>query len=177
MKKLLQELIDNDSGLILSAELVLVLTIAVLGVVVGLTQIQTAVVTELQDISLALSGMNQSFGTPGFLGCRKWWGLTSFTAGSGFIDFNNGCVGGGAVGGGGGGFGGGYAEIGGGQFSGMGRSNVIAPPATIPCETCVPGAVTTPLPDHAPISPTPIGPTPFGPTQTLPIPPAPVPDH
>lgn len=157
MKKLFHKLFHEDSGLILSAELVLVLTIAVLGVVVGLAQVQTAVVTELQDISLAFSGMNQSFGTPGFFGCRKWWGRTAFTAGSGFIDFYDGCIGnggGGVVGAnfnsgiGGGGYGGGYAEIG----SGYTSSAVSAPQVTTqpanPCETCTPGTVSpTPLPE------------------------------
>ena len=192
MKKLLQELIHNESGLILSAELVLVLTIAVLGVVVGLSQVQTAIVTELQDVSLAFSGMNQSYATPGFMGCGKWWGRTAFTAGSGFIDFYDGCVGnggGGVVGGsyGGGGYGGGgysygggygstgaYSEIGAGQSTGVTCPNpttTVVPQTISPCETCTPGVSTpTPLP-----SPQHITPTHEAPTQTLPLPPAPVP--
>ncbi len=195
MKKLVQELIDNESGLILSAELVLVLTIAVLGVVVGLSQVQTAVVTELQDISLAFSGMNQSYSTPAFMGCGKWWGRTAFTAGSGFIDYYDGCVGNGGggvvgnnygVGAYGGGYGGGYgfgstgaySEIGAGQSTTVTCPNPTAVPQSTPvpqtmspCETCTPGVVTpTPLP-----CPQQITPTPEAPSQTVPLPPAPVP--
>lgn len=161
MKTLFSRLVEDESGLILSAELVLILTIAVLGIVVGLVQVQTAVLSEFQDLSLAFSSMNQSYVTPGFHGCRKFWGPISWTAGSGFIDVFEGCVGGwngggGYVGGGGygggysGGYsgGGGYAEIG----SGYSSTSSACPPGTVdcpqnvpsqqvPCETCTPGTV------------------------------------
>jgi hypothetical protein len=162
MKKTLVELLNNESGLIISAEMVLVLTICVLGIVVGLVQVQSAIVTEFMDLSLAFSSLNQSYSTPSFFGCRKFWGRTSFTAGSGFIDIFDGCIGGGGGGGwgggyggvGGGGYGGGYAEIGGmgysGGYSTQGSSvttSNIAPQST-PCETCTPGSVSTgPVPE------------------------------
>ncbi len=168
MKKLFVELIRNESGLILCAEMVLILTIAVLGVIVGLVNVQTAIVSEFQDIALAFGGLNQSFMTPTFMGCRKWFGPTSWTAGSGFIDFYDACVGsgpwgggmgggfGGGMGGYGGGMGGGYAEIGGNGY----YSSQVIPPA--PCETCPPGTTTTTtVPDPAtttPASPTPLPP-------------------
>lgn len=172
MKKLVSELVNNESGLILSAEMVLVLTICVLGVIVGLVQVQTAIVTELQDVALAFSGMNQSFQTPAFFGCRKWWGRTSWTAGSGFIDFYEGCVGTGWGGWGGGGYGvggmgGGYAEIGGTGYYPQSSTATTITPETIaaPCETCPPGTVNTnPVPDsssttvpvHSPLPPPPV---------------------
>ena len=168
MKKLFAELMRNESGLILSAEMVLVLTIAVLGVIVGLVNVQTAVVTEFQDIALAFGGLNQSYSTPTFMGCRKWFFPTSWTSGSGFIDFYDGCVGsgpwggtgamGGGFGGGFGGMGAGYAEIGGNGY------HSSQAPLSAPCETCTPGATTTnPIPDQTPTyqaTPSPLPPPP-----------------
>jgi Flp pilus assembly pilin Flp len=155
MKNLLAEVMRDESGLILSAELVLILTICVLGIVVGLVQVQTAVVSEFQDLALAFSSLNQSYSTVTFMGCRKWrWGATSFTAGSGFIDIFDGCIGsswnggmvGGSFGGGGGGYGGGYSEIGGMGYSGTSSSTAtpgVVNPQVAPCDTCTPSSVTT----------------------------------
>ena len=47
--------------MIISAELVLVLTIAVLAMVVGLSEVAVAVNNELNDISNAVGSLNQSF--------------------------------------------------------------------------------------------------------------------
>lgn len=144
MKNLAIELWNDETGLILSAEMVLILTIAVLGIVVGLVQVQTAVVSEFQDLALAFSSLNQSYSTPAFFGCRKWWGRTAFTSGSGFIDFFDGCIanggGVGGYGGYGGGYGGGfggYTEIGGSNYGGQATSTAVAPTTNVPCETCV----------------------------------------
>jgi hypothetical protein len=112
MKAFCNELIENESGLILSAELVLVLTIAVLGLVTGLSCVQQAVVSELQDLALAFSGLNQSYSTPSYRGCCKGWGRTSWSAGSGFIDVYDGCVGGS----------GGHTSVG---FGSTGQSGVV----------------------------------------------------
>lgn len=87
MWQLAQRLWHDDAGVIISAELVLILTIVVLGVIVGLVEMRNAVVGELHDLSLAWSHLNQSYGYTGFRGCWKWWGgRTSWTAGSSFID-------------------------------------------------------------------------------------------
>jgi len=177
MKKILQELVTNEAGVILSAEMVLILTITVLGVVVGLSEITTAVVYEFQDLAMAFYGLNQSYSTPMFAGCWKWWGRTSFSGGSGYFDFYNGCIGPGAMGGGGfggigfgggyGGYGGGYGGYGGGGYGGGGSggyaeigggvpysANVTT---TAPCSTCptdastsTPGSSTTPTPAPPP---------------------------
>lgn len=176
MKELFAELAMNEAGMILSAEMVLILTIAVLGIVVGLVQVQQAVVSEFQDLALAFYGLNQSYATPSYFGCMKWWGRTSWSAGSGFFDYYNGCVGPGAIGGGfgyGGGFGGGYAEIGGGgtPYNLSSASTQSGSIPSMPCETCPteaptcgpinPGTVTSPIQSPSPVpsaSPTPIPP-------------------
>lgn len=99
MKAFVAKLAKNEEGLIISAELVLVLTITVLGMVVGLSCVQQAVVAEFQDLAGAFRSLNQSFSTPTMLGCRKWFGPTSYRMGSRFTDgfFGAGIVNAGAV--------------------------------------------------------------------------------
>ena len=58
---MLNKLFRDESGVIISAELALVLTIAVLAMVVGLSEVAVAVNTELNDISNAVGSLNQSF--------------------------------------------------------------------------------------------------------------------
>ena len=65
---MLNKLFRDESGVIISAELALVLTIAVLAMVVGLSEVAVAVNTELNDISNAVGSLNQSFSYTGFTG-------------------------------------------------------------------------------------------------------------
>lgn len=92
MTMLLSTFVYDESGVVLSAELVLVATITVLGVIVGLGYVQSSVVSELQDVAAALSSLNQSYGYSGYRGCWKWWGRTSWTAGSSFWDIYDSCA-------------------------------------------------------------------------------------
>lgn len=82
----MKNLWNNESGAILSAELVLIGTLVVLGVITGLSCLQTAVVDELSSVGAAIRGMNQTYYTPTFRGCWKWWGRTSYTGGSFYRD-------------------------------------------------------------------------------------------
>lgn len=93
MVGLLRNLWSDDAGLILSAELVIILTIAVLGMVVGLVNLQHALLGEFTDLGLAFQSLNQSYSTPSYRGCWKSWGRTSWVAGSCFVDVFDGCVG------------------------------------------------------------------------------------
>ncbi|QDT37958.1 branched-chain amino acid aminotransferase [Stratiformator vulcanicus] len=63
---LLTNLWNDEAGVILSAEIVLVLTIAVLSVVVGLNAVAKAVVFELADVASAIGAVSQSFHVEGF---------------------------------------------------------------------------------------------------------------
>jgi Flp pilus assembly pilin Flp len=63
---MLQNLWNDESGVIISAELALVLTIAVLAMVVGLSEVAVAVNTELNDLSNAIGALNQSYWYTGF---------------------------------------------------------------------------------------------------------------
>ena len=64
---MLRQLLNDESGVIISAELVLVLTIAVLAMVVGLSEVAVAVNTELNDISNAIGSLDQTIGFTGFV--------------------------------------------------------------------------------------------------------------
>lgn len=84
-------LIQDESGFIVSAELVLVATVLVLGMLVGMSQVQHAVVEEMNDVAHAIGALNQSYYFSGFR-ARKWAGWTkSRTTGSAFYDFADTC--------------------------------------------------------------------------------------
>ena len=57
---------NDESGFIVSAELVLVATIVVIGLLVGLVEVQWGVVGELNDVGDAIGSLNQSFQFCGF---------------------------------------------------------------------------------------------------------------
>lgn len=83
-------LMRDEAGVIISAELVLVLTIAVLAMIVGLTEVAVAVNTEMNDVSNAIGALNQSYLFTGF--CSTSNGkLKSFVAGSSFTDAVDDC--------------------------------------------------------------------------------------
>ena len=86
MKNLMNNFCNDENGVIISAELVLVLTITVLGVIVGLSQVTTAVNTELLDIAHAIGNLNQSYTIPGYMGCKKHGEPISVTFGSVYTD-------------------------------------------------------------------------------------------
>ena len=81
MRHLCTQLLNDEAGFIVSAELVLVATIAVLAMVVGLTEVAAGVNQELEDVASAFGSMNQSFSAKGFSSMCK-----SNTAGSSFTD-------------------------------------------------------------------------------------------
>ncbi|SFJ39466.1 hypothetical protein [Planctomicrobium piriforme] len=89
--RLITALLNDEFGFIISAELVLIATIAVLGMIVGFSQVQNSVVSELNDVAHAIGSLNQSYYYSGFH-ARKWAGWTkSRTVGSFFFDFADAC--------------------------------------------------------------------------------------
>ena len=52
---------NDENGFIVSAELVLVGTICVLGMIVGLTELSYGVNEELEDLGSAIGGINQTY--------------------------------------------------------------------------------------------------------------------
>jgi hypothetical protein len=72
----MMKLWNDEAGFIVSAELVLIATILVLGMIVGLVSVRDQVVQELADIAQAFGNISQSYSFSGITG------HTSSTAGS-----------------------------------------------------------------------------------------------
>lgn len=81
---------NDESGVIVSAELVLVLSIAVLTMIVGLAELATAINSELNDVSNAFGAMNQSFSVTGF-GSTRLAKIKAYTFGSSWVDAVDDC--------------------------------------------------------------------------------------
>lgn len=83
---------NDECGFVISAELVLVLTIAVLAMIVGLSEVAVAVNTELNDVSNAIGALNQSYAYTGFGAYASCDGKhKSYVAGSKFKDAVDDC--------------------------------------------------------------------------------------
>ena len=52
---------NDECGFLVSAELVLVATIVVIGLIVGLIEVQAAIIHELDDVACAIGSLNQGF--------------------------------------------------------------------------------------------------------------------
>jgi len=61
MTNILMTLLNDENGFLVSAELVLISTILIMGLVVGLTEVSFAVNNELEDVASAIGSVNQSF--------------------------------------------------------------------------------------------------------------------
>ena len=81
----MRKLFNDEAGFVVSAELVLVLTIAVLGTVVGLTAVRDSLSQELVDLSDAFGAVNQSFNVVG-LSKAKAVGTHARVGGFGYND-------------------------------------------------------------------------------------------
>ena len=76
--RLLSKLWNEEAGIILSAEAVVVGTVAVVGLTAGMSTVATAVNEELKDVAFAIRSLDQSYCIPGHKGCG------AMTAGSSF---------------------------------------------------------------------------------------------
>ena len=94
----------DESGFIISAELVLIATILVIGLIVGMSEVQQAGVAELNDVADAIGSANQPYSYSGFTKRDGWgwgrggwggwgWGggVHAYTAGSFFVDVQDAC--------------------------------------------------------------------------------------
>ena len=81
---------NDENGVILSAELVLIATILVLGMIVGLVELQCAVVGELSDLGDAFGNFDQSYQTSSIVseknGASGPRGVKAMTAGAKYAD-------------------------------------------------------------------------------------------
>ena len=83
--KLMQRLWNDEAGFVVSAELVLIATVLVIGMLVGLVTIRDQVVQELGDVADAFSEIDQSYSYSGVTG------HASSTSGTIFNDTHDFC--------------------------------------------------------------------------------------
>ena len=62
---MLKKLWNDEAGAVVSAEIMLVATILVIGMIVGLKSVRDAVLTELADVGQAISQVDQSYSYSG----------------------------------------------------------------------------------------------------------------
>jgi Flp pilus assembly pilin Flp len=92
MKQLTACLFHDEAGFIVSSELVLIATLLVIGLIVGLSEVQHSIVSELNDVSEAVGGMNQSYRFSGFHSYKSQGkGVKAIFAGSSFRDQRDEC--------------------------------------------------------------------------------------
>ena len=80
------QLFRDETGFIVSAELVLISTIAVLAMVVGLSEVANAVNHELNDVAAAFGSINQTFHFAGAEGHHGEWSGSCFHDSADFCD-------------------------------------------------------------------------------------------
>ncbi|MEO2033990.1 MAG: hypothetical protein ABGZ35_18095 [Planctomycetaceae bacterium] len=90
---MIKALWNDEAGVILSAEIVLIGTILVIGMVVGLVELQCSVVDELNDLGEAIGSLNQSYVTSGSAAFKKDRTPKAITYGSSFRDRQDSCDG------------------------------------------------------------------------------------
>lgn len=87
---------NDDDGVVISAEIVLICTILVLGLIVGMTQFQTSIIAELQDLACAFGNFDQSYQTSGlisfsFKGISNAYSSNARTYGAVYFDRPDAC--------------------------------------------------------------------------------------
>ncbi len=83
MRTFLNRFWNDDAGFIVSAELLFLYTIAVLGLLTGMVAIRNAVIHEMVDVADSIGALDQSYTFTGLSGCK------SQTAGSAFDNTTN----------------------------------------------------------------------------------------
>jgi len=88
---MLKSLWNDECGVILSAELVLIGTILILGMIVGLVELQCAIVAELSDLSSAFGNLDQSYQLSGFASYKSSGNTKARTHGASYSDVADTC--------------------------------------------------------------------------------------
>ena len=78
--KMIKRLWSDEAGFVVSSELILVGTVAVIGMLVGLAAVRDGVVSELSDVAGAVQDLNQSYSLNGVTG------HSAATAGMSYLD-------------------------------------------------------------------------------------------
>ena len=77
--RLFTKLWNDEAGVLLSAEAVVVGTVAVVGLTTGLTVVANSVNEELQDVAFAIRSLDQSYSVPAQNSCGAHTAGSSFT--------------------------------------------------------------------------------------------------
>ena len=88
---MIKALWNDEAGVILSAELVLIGTILVVGMIVGLVELQCSVVGELNDLGDAIGSLNQSYQYSSIASFKQNGQIKGITYGSAFRDVIDEC--------------------------------------------------------------------------------------
>lgn len=92
MRNQLTALWTDESGMIISAELVMIGTVGVLALMSGLVCVRDSINGELHELSEAFGSVNQSYYYSGQHGCLKDGNMvSSYTAGSSYTDVCDQC--------------------------------------------------------------------------------------
>jgi len=83
----MRKLWNDECGAVVSAELVMVMTILGLGMIVGLKAVQASINAEMGDVAGAIGATNQGYDLPGTATCTGETGLD----GSAYDDAPDGC--------------------------------------------------------------------------------------
>jgi hypothetical protein len=84
---LARQLLNDEAGFVVSAELVLIATIAVLGLIVGLSEVALNINNELEDVGTAFACLQQTYDVAGSRGHK---GRTSGSSFDDNVDFCDG---------------------------------------------------------------------------------------
>lgn len=92
MNRLANCLWQDENGVILSAELVIIGSVLVVGLITGVTTLQEAVNGEMKDLAGAIGSLDQSYRFSGFTGWSRRTGfIKACTAGSWFCNKKDQC--------------------------------------------------------------------------------------
>lgn len=89
MIQLLSRLRRDEAGFIVSAELVIVATLVVIGMIVGLAEVANGVTMELEDVGAAVGALNQSYVVQGVTGHKARTRGSKFNDQPDFCDGEN----------------------------------------------------------------------------------------
>jgi hypothetical protein len=85
--RILTRLWTDESGFVISSELLIIVTITVIGLIVGMVAVRDAVVQELADVAAAIGALDQSYQYSGVSNTCSSAG----THGGQFVDDSDGC--------------------------------------------------------------------------------------
>ena len=86
MNSISHKILNDDTGFVVSIELVLIATIAVIGLIAGLTSVRDGVVSELSDVAGSVQDLNQSYSFNGVVGHSATNSGSAFTDALDFCD-------------------------------------------------------------------------------------------